>query len=172
MDKSELNIILKNLNELVLPQKEKLVELLATASMILEGEENLLEIEGDCVVIGDLHGHFFYFLNMLELVNKNSKLVFLGDYVDRGFNSVELLIYLVIMKILEPERIIILRGNNYHHMISDTKYRILFGILFQTETHKVIVYLNNFIGNFIFLLFLAKIGVNFIFVPIFGIFSY
>lgn len=36
----------------------------------------------------------------------------MGDYVDRGFNSVETLSYMLILKILHRDRITLLRGNH------------------------------------------------------------
>lgn len=112
MNESELSKILEDLKSLILPKKETLAEILTRATQIFEKEENLIEIEGECIVIGDLHGHFFDFLNILDLIDSNQKLIFLGDYVDRGFNSVELIIYLMVMKISKPEKTIILRGNH------------------------------------------------------------
>lgn len=36
----------------------------------------------------------------------------MGDYVDRGFNSVETLLYILLLKIKHKSRITILRGNH------------------------------------------------------------
>ncbi len=42
----------------------------------------------------------------------------MGDYVDRGFNSVETLLYILILKIKYPQRITILRGNHENREIN------------------------------------------------------
>jgi len=78
------------------------------------------------VIIGDIHGQFFDMLNMLdELTPKlesdpNFGLLFLGDYVDRGIQCIEVLIYLMALKINYPGRVTMLRGN--HESRSMTEY--------------------------------------------------
>lgn len=42
----------------------------------------------------------------------NANYVFLGDYVDRGYNSIEVMTFLLCLKVKFPERIILLRGNH------------------------------------------------------------
>ena len=49
---------------------------------------------------------------------KKTKLVFLGDYVDRGAHSVEVISMLFLMKINFPENIFLLRGNHETRKIS------------------------------------------------------
>lgn len=43
---------------------------------------------------------------------QNTNYLFMGDYVDRGFNSVETLSYMLILKIMHRDRITLLRGNH------------------------------------------------------------
>lgn len=121
MNESELEMHLKNLKMLILPSKEDLLKIINAASTFLEKEENLIYIEGNSLVIGDLHGHFFDFLNMLNLMDLSKNLIFLGDYVDRGLNSVELLIYLLIMKVLNSDKVMLIRGN-HENRIQTTVY--------------------------------------------------
>ncbi len=90
-------------------------------------------------VLGDLHGDYASLLEFLykeDVVNKlnelNIKLVFLGDYVDRGPHQVETITMLLYLKTRYPEKIVLLRGNHEpppflipvpHDFIDVLKYR-------------------------------------------------
>ena len=52
-------------------------------------------------IFGDLHGHFYDLLNMYGVIQgvNNFKLLFLGDYVDRGPFSIEIVILLYALKV-------------------------------------------------------------------------
>lgn len=112
MNLEDLESILKDLKNLILPPKEVLIEIMNTSKEILEKEENIIYLNDESAVVGDLHGQFFDFMNMMEMIGKDYNIIFLGDYVDRGLNSVELVIYLLISKILNKNKIILLRGNH------------------------------------------------------------
>ena len=77
-------------------------------------------------MIGDVHGQFYDMVDMLDhLVPRLEKednfgLLFLGDYVDRGIQCVEVLLYLTALKINFPNRVTMLRGN--HETRSMTEY--------------------------------------------------
>lgn len=71
-----------------------------------DNEPNLLSIEDPALVIGDIHGQFYDLMKILSHANVfrsdrllKTKLVFLGDYVDRGINAVEVMILLICLKI-------------------------------------------------------------------------
>ena len=47
-----------------------------------------------------------------------NKLSFMGDFVDRGFNSVETLLFLLALKVRYPDRIILIRGKHETRQIT------------------------------------------------------
>lgn len=98
-----------------LPNFETLNIILNLATELLIKEPNILTLNSPLNVVGDLHGQYYDFLNILDLFGMPSKenhYLFLGDYVDRGLNSVELLISVLILKILHPDFVYLLRGNH------------------------------------------------------------
>lgn len=112
MEFDQLENLLVELKDLKLPSREVLINIISTVKMIFQQEVNVLELKGNFNVFGDIHGQFFDFLNILENANPNYKMLFLGDYVDRGYNSVELIIYLMVLKILKKNSVFLLRGNH------------------------------------------------------------
>jgi len=65
-------------------------------------------------MIGDIHGQLYDMFHMLDLLKERSpdKMVFLGDYVDRGAYGPEVVAYLCAMKCAAPHNVILLRGNH------------------------------------------------------------
>lgn len=90
-----------------------LIELCSEARLIFEKEHNILEIEGDFIVVGDIHGSFHDLLRIIHYIEKvQLKAIFLGDYVDRGEFSLECITLLFAMKAKYPDYIYLLRGNH------------------------------------------------------------
>lgn len=81
---------------------------------LLFEESNVQPVQAPVTICGDVHGQFYDLLKLLELGGPVSKerYVFLGDYVDRGFNSVETILLLFLFKLKHPEMIVLLRGNH------------------------------------------------------------
>lgn len=104
--------MLEDLKNLILPSKEELLHIISETKRLFKEESNILRLVGNVNIIGDIHGQYFDFLQILELADTKYKFVFLGDYVDRGYNSIELFITLMIMKLQRPEDFILLRGNH------------------------------------------------------------
>ena len=75
------------------------------------------------IVIGDIHGCFNTLVNLLEKINydkQNDKLIFLGDYIDRGKNSFEVVEYLIkLQKEVGCDRCICLLGNHEYMDYTD-----------------------------------------------------
>lgn len=109
----DFKVIYEKLKENELPDLETTHYILNNISNILVEEENLIKINSPINIVGDLHGQYFDFLKMINLFGEPSiinKYLFLGDYVDRGFNSIELFLSVIILKILNKKEVFLLRG--------------------------------------------------------------
>jgi serine/threonine-protein phosphatase 2B catalytic subunit len=65
-------------------------------------------------VVGDLHGQYFDMLNMMQKAGEPGTInyLFLGDYVDRGILGIEVVLFLIALKLCEPKTVVLLRGNH------------------------------------------------------------
>ena len=112
----EINLIIsKN----ILTQEE--IKFLCTKSLELFMEEPvLLDISAPVNICGDTHGQFNDLLRLFEFGGRppETKYLFLGDYVDRGKNSVETMCLLLAYKIKYPQNLFLLRGNHESEIIN------------------------------------------------------
>eukprot|EP00547_Thalassionema_nitzschioides_P004966 CAMPEP_0194202966 /NCGR_PEP_ID=MMETSP0156-20130528/2874_1 /TAXON_ID=33649 /ORGANISM="Thalassionema nitzschioides, Strain L26-B" /LENGTH=341 /DNA_ID=CAMNT_0038928605 /DNA_START=149 /DNA_END=1174 /DNA_ORIENTATION=- len=84
------------------------------ARPILLQQPMLLELEAPLKICGDVHGQYTDLLRLLEYGGfpPEANYLFLGDYVDRGKQSLETICLLLAYKIQYPENFFILRGNH------------------------------------------------------------
>lgn len=81
---------------------------------MLKKEPNLLKLKDPVTVVGDIHGQYYDFVKMLDVGGdpENTKYLFLGDYVDRGSFSVEVVLLVYALKLNYPKTVFLLRGNH------------------------------------------------------------
>lgn len=96
--------------------KDCLLEIMRRVRPVLSNEPNLVRVDGKVVIVGDIHGQFYDLVAMLRKLKGRSgtpsKLLFLGDYVDRGNYGPEVAAYLFCLKLKTPDDIFLLRGNH------------------------------------------------------------
>ena len=87
---------------------------------ILLEEDSVPIVPAPATLVGDLHGQYYDLLELLRIGGHPSttNYVFLGDYVDRGYNSVETWQLLVLLKVKYPHHMTLLRGNHESRQVS------------------------------------------------------
>eukprot|EP00536_Pseudo-nitzschia_multiseries_P018529 jgi/Psemu1/321336/estExt_fgenesh1_pm.C_26610001 len=95
-------------------QEEEIVSLCNKAKEAFLSEPMLLRPEAPIKICGDLHGQFFDLLRIIDHNGQppNTNYMFLGDYCDRGKQSIEILCLLFAFKVKFPTKMHLLRGNH------------------------------------------------------------
>ena len=95
--------------------KEEEIKFLIDKSMIIFKEQKMLiELEAPLRVCGDIHGQYYDLLRIFEHCGFPGEFnyLFLGDYVDRGKQSLETICLLLAYKIKYASKVHLLRGNH------------------------------------------------------------
>lgn len=112
---------------LQLASAKEMLFLCDTVVEILRLEDSLVQVPLPCRVYGDIHGQL---LDLLEFFNAFSwpdkrrgdifsmNYIFLGDFVDRGNYSCDVISLLFSLKILYPTKVFLVRGNHEDRLMN------------------------------------------------------
>ncbi|KAF5397803.1 Serine/threonine-protein phosphatase 6 catalytic subunit [Paragonimus heterotremus] len=102
-----------------LPEND-LLKLCNYVSEFLIEECNVQPVNFPVTVCGDIHGQFYDLLQLFRTGGElpNTNYIFMGDFVDRGYYSLETLTLLLVLKAKYPDRITLLRGNHESRQVT------------------------------------------------------
>ena len=107
-----------------LPESDMKVLCERVKDLLME-ESNIQPVKSPVTVCGDIHGQFHDLLELFKIAggfpsesNMSTNYVFLGDYVDRGYFSLETFTLMMILKVKYPEHITLVRGNHESRQIT------------------------------------------------------
>ncbi|KAI9822947.1 MAG: hypothetical protein M1826_000329 [Phylliscum demangeonii] len=93
-------------------------ELCYKARELLIEEGNVVAV--DAPICGDIHGQFHDLMELFRVGGDvpDTNYLFMGDFVDRGFYSLESFLLLLCLKVRYPDRITLIRGNHESRQIT------------------------------------------------------
>lgn len=104
-------------------------ELIEECKMIVASQPIVLKVKPPCKVFGNLHGQYIDLMRFFDVwkypgedanggdISANDY-IFLGNYVDRGCNSLEIICILMALKVKYPEQVHLLRGAHEDRLIN------------------------------------------------------
>ncbi|KAI0444876.1 serine/threonine-protein phosphatase PP-Z [Xylaria telfairii] len=92
----------------------EIVAICQRAREVFLSQPALLELDAPVKIVGDVHGQYTDLIRMFEMCGfpPSANFLFLGDYVDRGKQSLETILLLLCYKLKYPENFFLLRGNH------------------------------------------------------------
>lgn len=92
----------------------EIVAICQAAREVFLNQPTLIELSPPVKIVGDVHGQYSDLIRLFEMCGfpPAANYLFLGDYVDRGKQSLETILLLLCYKIKYPENFFLLRGNH------------------------------------------------------------
>lgn len=88
--------------------------IISKSRQIFLEQPTLLNLSPSVKIVGDIHGQFHDLIRIFKSCGypPYTNYLFLGDYIDRGYKSLETILLLLCYKIKYPENFFMLRGNH------------------------------------------------------------
>jgi serine/threonine-protein phosphatase PP1 catalytic subunit len=92
----------------------EIVAICQRAREVFLSQPALLELDAPVKIVGDVHGQYTDLIRLFEMCGfpPSANYLLLGDYVDRGKQSLETILLLLCYKLKYPENFFLLRGNH------------------------------------------------------------
>jgi len=117
---SDLDRQIAILRRCELIKESEVKTLCAKAREILVEESNVQRVDAPVTICGDIHGQYYDLVELFKVGGEcpQKNYLFLGDFVDRGYYSVETFLLLLALKVRYPDRITLIRGNHESRQIT------------------------------------------------------
>ncbi|CAK7271944.1 phosphoprotein phosphatase PP4 catalytic subunit [Sporothrix epigloea] len=117
---SDIDQAIAQLRACRLISEEQVRDLCYKARELFIDEGNVVQVTAPVTICGDIHGQFHDLMELFRVGGDvpDTNYLFLGDYVDRGFYSIETFLLLLCLKVRYPDRITLIRGNHESRQIT------------------------------------------------------
>jgi len=116
----DLDAYIETLRRCEIIKESDVLKLCTKAKDILVEEQNVHAVPLPTTVVGDIHGQFYDLLELFAVGGQVPEVnyVFMGDFVDRGYYSVETFLLLLALKVRYKNRVTLIRGNHESRQIT------------------------------------------------------
>ncbi|KAB5594233.1 hypothetical protein CTheo_2314 [Ceratobasidium theobromae] len=129
-------------NKSVCLKNNEITAICQAAREVFLSQPTLIELSPPVKIVGDVHGQYSDLIRLFEMCGfpPQANYLFLGDYVDRGKQSLETILLLLCYKVKYPENFFLLRGNHECANVTRGKQHPLPPSVLDADSHERQVY--------------------------------